>query len=123
MPYNLTLVRVTENTLVLCRGFERKESYVRHGDRFLLAQIELRNGAGVMLHHEYRHADQPVLSDLITYQGDLTNVHLHLGTMIDDHGHLKGLWEIRAGARPVDAGCQTGDQHPALDRRRGGKLV
>ncbi|NNA14242.1 RHS repeat protein, partial [Pseudomonas lundensis] len=71
---NLTLVRVTENTLLLCRGFERKESYVRHGDCFLLAQIELRNGAGVMLHHEYRHADQPVLSDLITYQGDLDNV-------------------------------------------------
>ena len=92
---NLTLVRVTENSLLLCRGFERRETYVRHGDCFLLAQIELRNGAGVMLHHEYRHADQPVLSDLITYQGDLDNVHLHLGTMMDEHGRLTGLWEIR----------------------------
>ncbi|WP_426248469.1 DUF6531 domain-containing protein, partial [Pseudomonas sp. TWR3-1-1] len=111
---NLTLVRVTDNSLLLCRGFERRETYVRHGDRFLLAHIELRNGAGVMLHHEYRHADQPVLSDLITYQGDLTNVHLHLGTMIDDHGHLKGLWEIRDGAPVRQLAAYYYDAHGDL---------
>ncbi|MFK7671906.1 DUF6531 domain-containing protein, partial [Pseudomonas lundensis] len=94
---NLTLVRVTENSLLLCRGFERKETYVRHGERFLLAQIELRNGAGMMLHYEHSYANQPVLSDLITYQGDITNVHLQLGTLLDEHGHLKGLWEVRDG--------------------------
>ncbi|MEZ2874116.1 DUF6531 domain-containing protein, partial [Pseudomonas lundensis] len=111
---NLTLVRVTENTLLLCRGFERKESYVRHGDCFLLAQIELRNGAGVMLHHEYRHADQPVLSDLITYQGDLDNVHLHLGTMMDEHGRLTGLWEIRDSAPVRQLAAYYYDAHGDL---------
>ena len=111
---NLTLIRATENTLLLCRGFDRWESYVRHGDRFLLTKIELRNGAGVMLHHEYRHNDQPVLSDLITYQGDISKVHLHLGTMIDDHGHLKGLWEIRDGAPVRQLAAYYYDAHGDL---------
>ncbi|WP_256212928.1 DUF6531 domain-containing protein, partial [Pseudomonas sp. TAD18] len=39
---NLTVVRLDQNRLMLCRGFDRKETYVRHGDRFLLAHIELR---------------------------------------------------------------------------------
>ncbi|WP_347900828.1 RHS repeat-associated core domain-containing protein [Pseudomonas purpurea] len=95
---NFTLVRSGEQQLVLCRGFERKETYVRHGQRYLLSGIVQRNGAGIMLHHEHRHDDLPVLSDLITYQDDVTKVHLHLGTLLDDHGRLIGLWEIRDGA-------------------------
>ena len=95
---NLTLIRVSEDTLLLQRGFERKETYLRHGRRFVLVKAELRNGAGIMLHYEHRYDEQPVLSDLITYQeNDLTKVHLHLGTMIDAYGRLTGLWEIRDG--------------------------
>ncbi|MBP5076453.1 RHS domain-containing protein [Pseudomonas chlororaphis] len=95
---NLTLVRADENQLVLCSGVERKETYVRQGQRYLLSGIVLRSGAGVMLHYEHRHNDEPVLSDLITYQGDVTKVHLQLGTLIDEQGRLIGLWEIRDGA-------------------------
>ncbi|MGV6953158.1 RHS repeat-associated core domain-containing protein [Pseudomonas chlororaphis] len=95
---NLTLVRPDENQLVLCSGVERKETYVRRGQRYLLSGIVLRSGAGIMLHYEHRHNDEPVLSDLITYQGDVTKVHLQLGTLIDEQGRLVGLWEIRDGA-------------------------
>lgn len=94
---NLTVVRVNDDQLLLCRGFERKETYVRRGERYLLTGVVLRNGAGIMLHYEHRHGELSVLSDLITYQDDVTKVHLHLGTMIDDHGRLIGLWEIRDG--------------------------
>ncbi|AZE26034.1 RHS repeat-associated core domain-containing protein [Pseudomonas chlororaphis] len=95
---NLTLARPDENQLVLCSGVERKETYVRRGQRYLLSGIVLRSGAGIMLHYEHRHNDEPVLSDLITYQGDVTKVHLQLGTLIDEQGRLIGLWEIRDGA-------------------------
>ncbi|PKA73054.1 RHS repeat-associated protein [Pseudomonas baetica] len=95
---NLTLIRSGEHQLLLCSGLGRKESYVRRGSRYVLSGIELRSGAGIMLHYEHRHADEPVLSDLITYQGDVSKVHLHLGTLIDDCGRVIGLWEIRDGA-------------------------
>ncbi|MDR9865680.1 RHS repeat-associated core domain-containing protein [Pseudomonas baetica] len=95
---NLTLIRSGEHQLLLCSGLGRKESYVRCGSRYVLSGIELRSGAGIMLHYEHRHADEPVLSDLITYQGDVSKVHLHLGTLIDDCGRVIGLWEIRDGA-------------------------
>ncbi|WP_192558459.1 RHS repeat-associated core domain-containing protein [Pseudomonas allokribbensis] len=94
---DFTLIRASEQQLVLCRGYDRKETYVRHGHRYLLSGVVLRNGAGVMLHHEHRHDDLPVLSDLMTYQDDLTQVHLHLGTMLDEQGRLSGLWEISDG--------------------------
>ncbi|WP_256735631.1 RHS repeat-associated core domain-containing protein [Pseudomonas sp. dw_612] len=96
---NITLVRSSEDQLLLCRGFERKETYVRHGQRYVLTNVLLRNGAGIMLHYEHRHGEQSVLSDLITYQeNDFSKVHLHLGTLIDDYGRLIGLWQIVDGA-------------------------
>ncbi len=96
---NITLLHVSEGQLLLCRGFERKETYGRHGQSYMLVGVVLRSGAGVMLHHEHRHGEAPVLSDLITYQeNDITKVHRHLGTLIDGHGRLTGLWEIREGA-------------------------
>jgi hypothetical protein len=95
---DITLVRNSEDQLLLCRGFERKETYVRRGQRFVLSNISLRNGAGIMLHYEHRHGEHSLLSDLITYQeNDFTKVHLHLGTMIDDHGRFIGLWQIVDG--------------------------
>ncbi|WP_435037383.1 RHS repeat-associated core domain-containing protein [Pseudomonas neuropathica] len=95
---NITLLHVSEGRLLLCRGFERKETYSRHGRSYMLVSVELRNGAGIMLHHEHRHGDVPVLSDLITYQEhDITKVHRHIGTMVDGYGRLIGLWEICDG--------------------------
>ncbi|POA50374.1 type IV secretion protein Rhs [Pseudomonas sp. MPR-ANC1] len=94
---DVTVVRASENQIVLCRGIERRETYVRRGQRYLLSGVVLRNGAGIMLHYEHRHGDLSVLSDLITYQDDITKVHRHLGTMIDDQGRLSGLWEICEG--------------------------
>ncbi|CAI8812861.1 hypothetical protein EMIT0P265_250012 [Pseudomonas zeae] len=52
---NLTVIRASADQLLLCRGFERKETYVRHGQRFVLSGVVLRNGAGIMLHYEHRH--------------------------------------------------------------------
>jgi RHS repeat-associated protein len=95
---NLTLVRSSEDQLLVCFGFERKETYVRRGQSYLLTSVMLRSGAGMMLHYEHRHGDSPILSDLITYQDDVTKVHLHVGTLIDEQGRLTGLWEIRDGA-------------------------
>ncbi|MDN3222573.1 RHS repeat-associated core domain-containing protein [Pseudomonas nunensis] len=94
---NLTVVRLSDDKLMLCRGFERKETYLRRGQQFVLIGVELRSGAGIMLHYEHRHGDRTVLSDLITYEGNLTKVQSHLGTMIDEKGRLTGLWEIRDG--------------------------
>ncbi|WP_277953331.1 RHS repeat-associated core domain-containing protein [Pseudomonas sp. TH08] len=96
---NITLLHVIEGQLLLCRGFERKETYSRHGHSYVLVSVELRNGAGIMLHYEHRHGEMPVLSDLITYQEhDITKVHRHIGTMVDAYGRLTGLWEICDGA-------------------------
>ncbi|MFJ4347445.1 RHS repeat-associated core domain-containing protein [Pseudomonas sp. NPDC089401] len=94
---DLLLVRSRENELVICRGFDRKEYYLRVGERYYLQKITLGNGAGCMLHYEHRHNDRPVLSDIITFLGDVKDVHRHLGTLIDDDGHIIGLWEMRDG--------------------------
>ncbi|MBC7209932.1 MAG: RHS repeat protein, partial [Pseudomonas sp.] len=94
---DLLLIRSRENELVICRGFDRKEYYLRVGDRYYLQKITLNNGAGCMLHYEHRHEGRPVLSDVITYQDDPSQIHRHLGTLIDDHGHVTGLWEMRDG--------------------------
>ncbi|MGG7636903.1 DUF6531 domain-containing protein, partial [Pseudomonas sp. ES1] len=94
---DLLLVRSSEEELVICRGFVRKEYYLRVGDRYYLRKILLGNDAGCMLHYEHRHQGRPVLSDIITFQGDVKNVLRHLGTLIDDHGHITGLWEMRDG--------------------------
>lgn len=102
---NLTLVRSAEDQLLVCFGFERKETYIRRGRSFWLTDVKMRSGAGLMLHYEHRHGDALVLSDLITYQGDVTQVHLHIGTLLDDQGRLTGLWEIRDGA-PVRQLCR-----------------
>ncbi|WP_312933470.1 RHS repeat-associated core domain-containing protein [Pseudomonas sp.] len=96
---NTTLVRAVDDQLLLCHGFERHDTYVRQGQRYVLTQISLRNGAGMMLHYEHRHGERSVLSDLITYQeNDVAKTHLHLGTLIDDQGRLTGVWELREGA-------------------------
>lgn len=117
---DLSIVRSSEDQLLLCRGFERKETYVRQGQRFVLSGVVLRNGAGIMLHYEHRHGELPVMSDLITYQdNDITKVHLNIGTLMDDQGRLIGLWEIRDGA-PLRQLCayqydNTGDLIQAQD--------
>ncbi|MEX6665289.1 DUF6531 domain-containing protein, partial [Pseudomonas sp. W2-17] len=95
---NLTVVRLSKDRLVLMRGLEHRETYVRRGDRFVLINKVLPNGAGVMLHYEHRHDGHSVLSELVTYsQKDVNKVHLRLGTLIDDQGRLMGVWEIRDG--------------------------
>ncbi|MDN7881434.1 DUF6531 domain-containing protein, partial [Burkholderia aenigmatica] len=89
---DLTLVRVSDHQLALCRGYARRETYQRHGQRFLLVQIELRGGAGLLLGYEHRVGNHAVLSDLITYQDDPSQVHTHLSTLVDEAGRITGLW-------------------------------
>ncbi|EHD1638550.1 RHS repeat protein [Salmonella enterica] len=89
---NLTLVRVGDELLMLCRGFELRETYVRYGHQFLLQQVELRGGAGLQLRYDHRVGERLALSDLFTYQDDPSQQHLHLGTDIDAHGRIIGLW-------------------------------
>uniref|UniRef100_UPI001FD1A9BF DUF6531 domain-containing protein n=1 Tax=Pseudomonas sp. CFBP 13711 TaxID=2775310 RepID=UPI001FD1A9BF len=52
---NLTVVRLSKDRLVLMRGLEHRETYVQRGNRFVLINKVLPNGAGVMLHYEHRH--------------------------------------------------------------------
>ncbi len=88
---DITLVRVSEHRLVLCRGYERRETYQRHGERFLLVQVELRGGAGLLLSYDHRVDQHAVLSDLVTYQDDPSQPHTHLGTEVDEAGRITGL--------------------------------
>ncbi|PNG32119.1 type IV secretion protein Rhs [Pseudomonas protegens] len=89
---NLTLIRVSDVQIALCRGFDRRETYRRDGERFLLVQIELRGGAGMLLGYEHRMGKKAVLSDLMTYQDEPGQVHTHLGTLVDEDGRITGLW-------------------------------
>ncbi|MCA7940280.1 RHS repeat-associated core domain-containing protein [Burkholderia cepacia] len=89
---DLTLIRVGESRLALCRGFERRETYQRYGDRYLLTQIELRGGAGMLLGYDHRIGERVVLSDIVTYQDDPSQPHTHLGTDVDEAGRIIGLW-------------------------------
>ena len=94
---DLLLTRISEHELVISRGFERREHYLCVGGCYYLQKITLQNGAGCMLHYEHRHDGRPVLSDIISFQDDLSQIHRHLGTLIDGQGRITGLWEMRDG--------------------------
>ncbi|MDZ4021612.1 RHS repeat-associated core domain-containing protein [Pseudomonas sichuanensis] len=99
------LTRTTDTQLILSRGQERHETYERVGERFHLVHIVMRNGVGAMLHYEHNHNGRPVLSDINTYaDNDLSKVHLQLGTLLDDHGHIQGLWQVVDG-KPLRQLC------------------
>ncbi|MFJ3450219.1 RHS repeat-associated core domain-containing protein [Pseudomonas sichuanensis] len=99
------LTRTTDTQLILSRGQERHETYERVGDRFHLVHIVMRNGVGAMLHYEHSHNGRPVLSDINTYaDNDPSKVHLQLGTLLDDHGHIQGLWQVVDG-KPLRQLC------------------
>ncbi|MEN8639315.1 RHS repeat-associated core domain-containing protein [Pseudomonas sichuanensis] len=100
-----SLVRTTETQIILTRGLERRETYERFGDRFYLVHIVLRSGAGAMLHYEHHFNGRPVLSDINTYEdNDPTKVHLQLGTLLDDQGHIQGVWQVVDG-KPLRQLC------------------
>ncbi|CAK16324.1 RHS repeat-associated core domain-containing protein [Pseudomonas entomophila] len=99
------LTRTTDSQLILSRGQERRETYERVGERFYLVHIRMRNGVGATLHYEHFHEGRPVLSDINTYQDDdPTKVHLQLGTLLDEHGHIQGLWQVVDG-KPLRQLC------------------
>ncbi|UVL87222.1 RHS repeat-associated core domain-containing protein [Pseudomonas sichuanensis] len=99
------LTRTTDTQLILSRGQERHETYERVGERFHLVHIVMRNGVGAMLHYEHSHNGRPVLSDINTYaDNDPTKVHLQLGTLLDEHGHIQGLWQVVDG-KPLRQLC------------------
>ncbi|WP_455912812.1 RHS repeat-associated core domain-containing protein [Pseudomonas palmensis] len=101
----LTLKRTRAHQLTLVRGQERFETYAQVGERFYLTHIRLRSGAGAMLHYEHRHNGQPVLSDINTYQDDdPSKVHLQLGTLLDEQGHIQGVWQVVDG-KPLRQLC------------------
>ncbi|WP_158619362.1 RHS repeat-associated core domain-containing protein [Pseudomonas sp. v388] len=97
---SLTLIHVDAEQLVLCRGQASRETYMRHGEHYLLSQVVLRNGAGLLLRHAHQACDRPVLSELLTYQDDPTQVHRRLSTTIDDHGRITAVWEASEAAAP-----------------------
>ncbi|MFJ4344046.1 RHS repeat-associated core domain-containing protein [Pseudomonas sp. NPDC089401] len=99
------LTRTTETQIILSRGQERRETYQRLGDRFLLTHIAMRNGVGATLHYEHRHQGRAVLSDINTYQdNDRTQFLLQLGTLLDEHGRIQGLWQVVDG-KPLRQLC------------------
>ncbi len=89
---DITLVRVSEDRLILSRGYEQRETYQRHGERFLLVQVELRGGAGLLLGYDHHVGERVVLSGLVTYQDDPSQPHTHLGIQVDEAGRITGLW-------------------------------
>ncbi len=92
---DVTLVRVSAQTLTLARGFESQEAYQCHGQRFRLTGITQRSGAGVALHYDHRVGGDTVLSEVIAYQGE--TVLAHVGIRLDDAGRIAELWQIAGG--------------------------
>ncbi|WP_160474152.1 RHS repeat-associated core domain-containing protein [Cupriavidus sp. SW-Y-13] len=95
---DVTLVRVSASILTLARGFESTETYQRHGKRFRLIGIMLRNGAGISLHYDHRVDQDTMLSNVIAFQGE--TILAHLGIRPDDQGRIAELWQIADG-QPV----------------------
>jgi RHS repeat-associated protein len=97
----VTLVRVTETLLSVARGIERQETYARHGTQWRLIALSYRSGARATLHYEHRVARHGVpdtaLSDIITWQGEGGTPLTHVGTRLDAHGRIEGLWQIADG--------------------------
>lgn len=79
---NVVIARIAADTLALLRGHDSQEVYQRHGNQFRLTSITHRGGARIALHYEHRVAGTSVLSDLMTYQHDTPQQHLH--TQIDE---------------------------------------
>lgn len=94
---NRVLMHARKGLLVLIYGHERKEVYEQHGQHYRLNNVLLRSGAGLLLRYEHRYGEAARLSDLYTYQDDLSQLHRHLGTELDDQGRLRSLWEYRDG--------------------------
>ncbi|MCE4544318.1 RHS repeat domain-containing protein [Caballeronia sp. PC1] len=96
---NVTLVRVAENSVAVCRGVETKETYERHGKHYRLVNITLRNGAAVALAYEHAgEANALTPSDLMSHHGD--DIHAHVHTIADKTGHITQIWLIDEG-KPV----------------------
>ena len=112
----VVLVRADDNHFRLVRGHDSQEHYQRIRKRCYLTAITLRGGARIALHYEHQHAGQPVLSDLITYQGDTPHQHIH--TDIDDHGRITALWLMHEGAPLRQLAGYDYDEHGDLRAAR-----
>ena len=55
----------------------------------------MRGGARLALRYGHTVENRQVLSDLITYQDDIS--HTHVGTQLDVQGRILGLWQIAEG--------------------------
>ena len=113
---DVVLVRTSEHELSLARGHQSQEHYQRIGKHFCLTAITLRGGARVTLHYDHQHADQAVLSDLITYLGDTQHQHIH--TQLDDQGRINALWLMHEGAPLRQLAGYDYDEHGDLRAAR-----
>jgi RHS repeat-associated protein len=92
---DILLIRPSERELVVARGHDSQEHFHRQGGIYRLTTIKLRSGAWLALHYEHVFNGKPVLSDLLTYQDERQQHHIHLehsGT-----GHIRSVWLMRNG--------------------------
>ncbi|NWD83034.1 RHS domain-containing protein [Pseudomonas reactans] len=108
----VVLVHVNDSQLRIVRGHDSQEHYERIGKHFRLTAISLRGGARISLHYEHQFASQPVLSDLVTYQGDTQHHHIH--TQLDEHGHISALWLMHEGLPSRQLADYDHDEHGDL---------
>ncbi|MFY1033183.1 RHS repeat-associated core domain-containing protein [Pseudomonas asiatica] len=87
---DVLLIRASESELVVARGHDTQEHFQRQGAKYRLTSMQYRNGARLNLHYEHIHNDNPLLSDLLTYQDDRQQHHLHLG--YGENGLICSVW-------------------------------
>ena len=92
---DVLLIRVSDSQLVVARGHDTQEHFQRQGDTYRLTSIKHRNGARLNLHYEHIHQDKPLLSDLLTYQEDRQQHHIHLE--YGGNGLIRSVWKMADG--------------------------
>ncbi|MDI3374754.1 MULTISPECIES: RHS repeat-associated core domain-containing protein [Pseudomonas] len=93
---DILLIRPSDCELIVARGHDIQEHFHKQGETYRLTTIKHRNGACVALHYEHLFNGKPVLSDLLTYQEERQQHHIHLepsGT-----GHIRSVWLMKDGA-------------------------
>ncbi|MFK0310268.1 RHS repeat-associated core domain-containing protein [Pseudomonas sp. NPDC090233] len=92
---DVLLIRASASALVIARGHDTQEHFQRQGDHYRLTAIKHRNGASLALHYEHIHNGTAMLSDLLTYQDERQQQHIHL--TYSDQGRVCGVWLMADG--------------------------
>jgi RHS repeat-associated protein len=92
---DLLLIRASERRLIVARGHDTQEHFHRQGNLYQLVAIKQRSGAHLSLHYEHSSNGIPLLSDLLTYQDDRQQHHIHLEH--GSNGLIRSVWQMVDG--------------------------